>query len=97
MHFLLPYHKLNQTHYYYYGSTAFCLVWPLFQFCDLINNWQDSLDGGSARHKAATYTQVDTEQTHADINASIGVETHNPSVERANLRPPGNCDQPITY
>jgi hypothetical protein len=40
------------------------------------------LDGGSARRKAATYTQdgTNTEQTHTDIHASSGVRTHDPSV-----------------
>jgi hypothetical protein len=31
--------------------------WPLFQFLDLLHGQQDSLDGGSARHKATTCTQ----------------------------------------
>jgi hypothetical protein len=30
--------------------------WPLFQFLELLHSHQDSLDGGSARRKAAIYT-----------------------------------------
>jgi hypothetical protein len=32
--------------------------WPLFQFTNLIHSRLDSLDGGSARLRAATYTQT---------------------------------------
>jgi hypothetical protein len=34
--------------------------WPLFQCLNPINSRYDFLDGGSARHKAATYTQNNT-------------------------------------
>jgi hypothetical protein len=34
--------------------------WPLFQFRNPIHSRYDSLDGGSARRKAATYTQNNT-------------------------------------
>jgi hypothetical protein len=34
--------------------------WPLFEFLDPIHSQYDSLDGGSARHKASTYTQNNT-------------------------------------
>jgi hypothetical protein len=34
--------------------------WPLFQFLNPIHSRQDSLDGGSARRKAATYIQNNT-------------------------------------
>jgi hypothetical protein len=34
--------------------------WSLFQFLNPIHNRQDCLDGGSARRKAATYTQNNT-------------------------------------
>jgi hypothetical protein len=34
--------------------------WPLFQFLDPIHSRQDSLDGGSYRCKASTYTQNNT-------------------------------------
>jgi hypothetical protein len=36
------------------------------------------MDGGSARRKAATYTN--TEYTQTDIHASSGIRTHSPSV-----------------
>jgi hypothetical protein len=34
--------------------------WPIFQFLDLIHSRKNALDGVSARHKAATYTQNNT-------------------------------------
>jgi hypothetical protein len=34
--------------------------WPLFQFLDPKHSRQDSFDGGSARRKAATCTQDNT-------------------------------------
>jgi hypothetical protein len=34
--------------------------WQIFQFLDLLHIRFDSLDGRSARRKAATYTQVYT-------------------------------------
>jgi hypothetical protein len=60
----------------------FVWAWPLCQFLDLLHSWQDALDGGSARRKASTYTQsnTNTEQTHEDIHASRGIRTHDPSV-----------------
>jgi hypothetical protein len=67
---------------------------PLFQFLDPIYSQQDSLDGGSARRKASTYTQ---NNTNTEIHALSGIRTHDPSV-RANgdcscLRPRGHCDR----
>jgi hypothetical protein len=35
-------------------------LWPIFQFLNPIYIRKDSLDGGSARRKAATYTQDNT-------------------------------------
>jgi hypothetical protein len=40
-----------------YGSTAICWVLAAFQFFELLHSRQDSLEGWSARRKAATYTQ----------------------------------------
>jgi hypothetical protein len=40
-------------------------LWPLFQFLNPIHNRQDSLDGGSACHKAATYTENNTNRINA--------------------------------
>jgi hypothetical protein len=50
----------------------------LFQFSNPIHSRQDSLDGGSARRQASTYTQnnTKTEQMHTDIHASRGIRTH---------------------
>jgi hypothetical protein len=53
-----------------------CAPWCLFQFLNPIHSRQDSLDGGLASRKAATYTQ----NKHTDKNASSGIRTHDPSV-----------------
>jgi hypothetical protein len=45
---------------YLWHYSPFVEPWPLFQFLNSISSWQDSLDGGSARRKAATYTQNNT-------------------------------------
>jgi hypothetical protein len=51
--------------------------WPLFQFLNPIYSRYDSFDRGSARRKAATYTQNNTSRiTHA----SSGIRNHDPSV-----------------
>jgi hypothetical protein len=48
---------------------------------------------GSARRKAATYTQ--NKRTHTDIHALSGIRTHDPSVradeDGSCLRPRGHC------
>jgi hypothetical protein len=53
----------------------------------------DSLDGGSARRKAATYTQ---NNTNTDIHALNGIQTYDPSVragaDGSLLRQRGHCD-----
>jgi hypothetical protein len=41
---------------YLWLNSAFVGPWPLFQFITLIHSRYDSLDGGSAGRKAATYT-----------------------------------------
>jgi hypothetical protein len=43
--------------------------WQLFQFLDLLHSPYDSLVGGSARHKAATFTQdsINTEWTQTPM------------------------------
>jgi hypothetical protein len=48
----------------------------------ILNIRYDSLDGGSARRKAATYTQDNTNRiiAHTNIHASSGIRTHDPSV-----------------
>jgi hypothetical protein len=53
---------------------------PLLQFLDPIHSRQDSLDGGSARRKAATYTQNKRTQTSMPL---VGFEPTIPALERA--------------
>jgi hypothetical protein len=43
--------------YLFMALQPFFGPWPLFQFLDLLHSRLDSLDGGSARRKAATCTQ----------------------------------------
>jgi hypothetical protein len=35
-------------------------TWPVFQFLEPIHSLSESFDGGSARRKASTYTQNNT-------------------------------------
>jgi hypothetical protein len=67
----------------YFFSMALQPFGPLslFQFLIPIYSRYDSLNGRSARSKAVTYTQNNTniEQTHTNIHASSGIRTHNPS------------------
>jgi hypothetical protein len=44
---------------------SFVWPWTLFQFLNPLHSRQDSLAGGSARHKAATYTQHNTNRINA--------------------------------
>jgi hypothetical protein len=52
-----------------------------------------SLDGGSGRRKAATYTEnnTNTEWTNTDIHAWSGIRTHDPSVRAGE---DGSCVRP---
>jgi hypothetical protein len=59
--------------------------WPLFQFLDPIHNGQDTLDGGSARRKAATYTQTQNKRTQTSM-PRVGFEPMIPAFERAKTR-----------
>jgi hypothetical protein len=67
--------------------------WPVFLFLNPIHNLYDSLNGGSARRKTATYTQ----NKHTDIHVSSWNRTHDPSVRAGDdgscLRPRGHCDR----
>jgi hypothetical protein len=56
-----------------------------FSFLILYTVGRDSLDGGSARRKAATCTQIktNTEWSHTDIDALSGIRTTIPAFERA--------------
>jgi hypothetical protein len=61
--------------------------WPLFQFLDPIHSLQDSYGRGSARRKASTYIQnnTNTEWTHT-IQTSmprVGFQPTIPAFERA--------------
>jgi hypothetical protein len=60
----------------------FVRPWRFFQFLNAIHSRQDSLNGGSAHRKAATYTQDsrNTEYAHTDIHALSGIRTHDPSL-----------------
>jgi hypothetical protein len=48
-----------------YGCTALCWALAAFQLLNPIHSRQDSLDGGSARHKDSTYTQNNTNRIKA--------------------------------
>jgi hypothetical protein len=55
-------------------------AWLFLQFLNPIHNWKASLDGRSARRKAATNT--DTKSTYTDIYTSCGIRTLDRSVSR---------------
>jgi hypothetical protein len=56
-------------------------IWLPFKFLYLLHSQQDSLDGGSARRKAATYTQDSTNpQTSMP---QVGLEPTTSVFERA--------------
>jgi hypothetical protein len=60
-----------------------------FQFPDLLHSQYDSLDGGWARRRAATYPQKNTNKLNAyrHIHSSSGIRIHHPSVRA------GFCDR----
>jgi hypothetical protein len=66
--------------YFMRPYSPFVVPWPLFQFRNRIHSPWDSLDGGSALRKAATYTQDNTEKTYTNFHASSGIRTHGPRV-----------------
>jgi hypothetical protein len=70
--------------------------WQLLQFLDPIHS-QDSLDGGSARRKASTYAQGNTNRIDARRHVFSGIRTHDPSVRATEdsscLSPRGHCDR----
>jgi hypothetical protein len=60
------------------------------------------VDGGSARRKASTYTQNNTNKINAsDTHVSSGNQTHDPSVRASEdgscHRPRGHCDRLMHY
>jgi hypothetical protein len=73
-------------------------------FTDHTDSRYDSLDGGSARRKAATYTGQHKHRINANIHVSSGIRTHNSGVwaseDSSSLRPRGHRDRhyrPIVY
>jgi hypothetical protein len=53
--------------------------WPHLQFHNIfLHRRKDSLDGGSARRKAATWDNTNIEQKHTYIHALSGIRPHNP-------------------
>jgi hypothetical protein len=73
-----------------------------FNFSFLIlESRQDSLDGGSARRKAANNTGQHKQRIYADIHALNGIRTHDPRVRAGEdisyLRPRGHCDRQSLY
>jgi hypothetical protein len=50
------------------------------QFLNPIDIQYDSLDGGSARRKAATHTGQHKHRMNADIHASSGIRIHDPRI-----------------
>jgi hypothetical protein len=61
----------------------FVRPWPLFQFRNPIHSRYDSLDGGSARSKAATYTQNNTNRINAHRRPCLDWDADPLSLERA--------------
>jgi hypothetical protein len=58
-------------------------AWPLYQFLDPIHSREDSLDGGSAHCKAATYIQNNTNRINAQTSMpGVRFEPTIPAFER---------------
>jgi hypothetical protein len=81
----------------YYLSMALQSLWTFAAFSisqSVRTQTVGLLERGSARRKAATYTQ---NNTNTDIRASTGIRTHDPSVRAGEdgscLRPHGHCDR----
>jgi hypothetical protein len=86
-----------------YGCTALCWISAAFSVPWSYTQSVGLLRRGSARRKAATYTQnnTNTEYKHTGIHALIEIRIHDPSF-RANedgscLRLRGHCDRPIVH
>jgi hypothetical protein len=62
--------------------------WSLFQFLNPIH----SLDRGSARLKAATYTQDNTNRINAHKHSCLEWDS-NPRYQCSSVRPRGHCDR----
>jgi hypothetical protein len=77
--------------------------WPFFKFLDPIQSQYDSLDGGSAHRKTATYTKNNINRTNEhnkDIHAFSRIRTQDPSFrateESSRLRRRDQFDLPAT-
>jgi hypothetical protein len=73
---------------------SFFRPWPLFHFHNPIHSRWDPLDKGSARRKAATYTQNNTnteKPTHTNIYDLSGIRTYYPIVS---VGEDGYCHKP---
>jgi hypothetical protein len=81
--------------------SALSSFWINLEAMNLIDNWQDSLDEGSACRKATTYKGKHEHKTNADIHATSGFQIHDPSVRAIKdilcLRPRGHCDPTGKY
>jgi hypothetical protein len=90
-----PYNKVNRIIYanYFHGSTA--LSWSLDSFFKFHNPTHSRIPwmGRTARHKAATYIQ---DNTNADIRALREIQPHDPRVwvgeDSSCHRTFGHCD-----
>jgi hypothetical protein len=102
--FLFPYGHLISNLSMYLWLYSRCGPWPLSQYLNLYKVGRTLFDGGSARRKAATFTQnnINTEYTHTDIHTSSEIRTHDPSLraweDGSCLRSSDHCDrQPYRY
>jgi hypothetical protein len=72
--------------------------WPRFQFLNPIRSRKDSLEGGSARRKAATYTSQHKHRIKAHVHLRYEWESK-PTIrvwageDSSCLRPRGHCDR----
>jgi hypothetical protein len=76
--------------------------WSLFQFLNSIQNRQDSLDGGSARRKAATYTQNNTNRINAHRHPCLEWDSnprfqHSSEQDSSCFRLRDHCDRRSYY
>jgi hypothetical protein len=60
----------------------FVAPWPHFKFLNPIHSRQDSVDGGSARRKAATYTEINTNRINAHRHPCLEWDS-NPRSQRS--------------
>jgi hypothetical protein len=78
------------VYYYYHGCTALCWVLAVFSVCWSYTQWVGLLGRGSARRKASTYTQSNTNRINphnTHIHALSAIRTHDPNVRARENRP----------